>query len=491
MIKIKLAPFDLDWEWHPAPGADMLGDAEQRATWGHLTLLIGSDVVTLAGEPDRGTYRRYVAAPLYALAEWIAFNWWSLVADARPGTMISQLRFAYENGVGDDRGAWIMRSRRHIMRAAADGFRWPDLMIVPEGRQTRIVWEPDNAPHTAGTVFLSRGNAVVETADFVDRISAFVDDVVRRLARYGISGTPLQEEWAAVRGTNAEEAAFCRLAAQLGLDPYTEADTYREEILAVAGNLPEHFTLDFFDGVGKNYLTDRLGWVTKAREEIGAAGEMRSNQLAELRAICADLSQMCYAPGAKENPWDIGAEAALRVRAWAKLSDTEPFDPAPFMRYLVHDTPYLDRGLVAIGSRVGARGPTLVSARHYTDRPRRFLQARALWHFICDIDDDFLIVAAHTHRQHVARGFALEILAPATGIARLFGDPAHLLTAEDLEQIAEDYGCGTIVVEHQLDNRVTGLDFEWSPDPAVLAVGEVRQLAHASSSGAAEWMRTR
>jgi hypothetical protein len=484
MIKTKLVPFDLDWEWHPAPDTDLLGDPEQRATWGYLTLRIGSDVVTLVGEPGSGSYRRYVAAPLYPLAEWIAFNWWSLVADARPGTMISQLRFAYENGVGDNRGAWIMRSRRHIMRDAADGFRWPDLMIWPEGRQTRIVWEPDAAPHTDRTVFVSRGNAVVESADFVDRIGAFVDDVVRQLARHRISGTPLQEEWTAVRGTDTDEAAFCRLAAQLGLDPYSEADAYREEILAVAGDLPEHYTPDFFDGVGKNHLIDRLSWIRRAQQEIGAAHDTASNQLAELRAICADLSAMFYAPGAKEDPWDIGAETALRVRAWANLSDTEPFDPAPFMRYLVHDTPYLDRGLVAIGSRTGAHGPTLVSARPYPYRPRRFLQARALWHFICDVDDDFLIVAAHTHRQHVARGFALEVLAPATGIAKLFGDPAHLLTAEDLEKIADDYGCGNIVVEHQLDNRVTGLDFTWSPDPAVLAVGKVRSAPVASGVAA-------
>jgi hypothetical protein len=483
MIKTRLVPFGLDWEWQPAPDAGALRAPEQRATWGRLTLRAGPDVITLVGEPGRGSYRPYVTAPLYPLAEWIAFNWWSLVADARPGTMISQLRFAYKNGVGDSRGPWIVRSRRHVMRDAADGFSWPDLMIVPEGRQTRIIWMPDSAPHEGRTAFLGRGNALVESAGFADRIGAFVDDVVRQLAQCGISGTPLQEEWAAVRGTGADEAAFCRLAAQLGLDPYTDVDAYQDEILAVAGELPEHLAFDFFNGVGKNHLTDRLRWMARARQEIGATSDVEPDQLAELRAICADLSEMFYAPGAKEDPWDIGAETALRVRAWAGLSDTEPFDPAPFMTYVVHDTPYFDRGLVAMGSRSGINGPTLVSARPFPRRPRRFLQARALWHFICDANEDFLIVAAHTHRQHVARGFALEVLAPATGIARLLGDPAHLVTAEDVEKIADDYGCGNIVVEHQLDNRVTGPDFEWSPDPAVLAAGKARPAPARAGDG--------
>ena len=59
----------------------------------------------------------------------------------------------------------------------------------------------------------------------------------------------------------------------------------------------------------------------------------------------------------------------------------------------------------------------------------------------------------------------------------------------DVEKIADDYGCGNIVVEHQLDNRVTGLGFQWSPDPAVLAAGQTRP-APVRDGHAAEWAQT-
>ncbi|MET9415881.1 hypothetical protein ABZY03_17215 [Streptomyces klenkii] len=454
-----LPEFQLQWNWREAPAGD---PDELRATWADLRIAVGAETVTLIREPAAGRFREHVTGSLYPMAEWIAFNWWSLVADARPGTQISQLRFAYKYGVGDDRAAWWVRSRRHILRAACDGFRWPDMLFVPEGRETRIVWMPDMGPDVRpGEHFASRGNSCVESAAFTASLAAFVDAVADRLAGQGITGTPLQEEWAAVRSADEEEAAFCRIAARLGLDPYSEAEPYEADIVKAAEQLPEPLASDFFNGVRPERIAEQLQWVARARTLMGTApeGAGEASALTELREACADVSARFFAPGRLDNPWHLGYEVAHLVRAWAGLEDTQPFDPAPLMSYRTEQVPYLDRGLVALGTRRGAEGAALVSARRFTDRPRRFLQARALWHLICDTDDTFLIAAAHTHRQHVARGFALEVLAPARGIAALLSDPAHLVSAEDVELIADDYGCGNIVVEHQLDNIVLGRDF--------------------------------
>ncbi|WP_424888819.1 hypothetical protein [Streptomyces sp. XH2] len=467
-----LPEFQLQWNWREAPAG---GRDELQATRADLRIAVGAETVTLVREPGTGTYREHVTVSLYPMAEWIAFNWWSLVADARPGTQISQLRFAYKYGVGDDRGAWWVRSRRHVLRAACDGFRWPDMLFVPEGRETRIVWMPDMGPDVRpGDHFASRGNSCVESAAFTATLAAFVDAVTDRLAGQGITDTPLQEEWAAVRSTGEEEAAFCRIAARLGLDPYSEAEPYEADIVKAAEQLPEPLAGDFFNGVRPERIADQLQWVARARTLMGTApdGAAPTRALAELREACADVSARFFAPGRLDNPWHLGYEVAHRVRAWAGLEDTQPFDPAPFMSYRTEQVPYLDRGLVALGTSRGAEGPALVSSRRFTDRPRRFLQARALWHLICDTDDTFLIAAAHTHRQHVARGFALEVLAPARGIAALLSDPAHLVSAEDVELIADDYGCGNIVVEHQLDNLVLARDFSWPGPDATGARGD-------------------
>ncbi|MEU3752594.1 hypothetical protein AB0H17_07445 [Streptomyces olivoreticuli] len=470
-----LPEFQLQWNWLDAPDG---GAGELRATWARLRIAVGAETVTLVQEPGQGTFREHTTGSLYPLAEWIAFNWWSLVADARPGTQISQLRFAYRHGVGDNRGSWWMRSRRHILRAACDGFRWPDMLFVPEGRETRIVWMPDMGPDVRpGNHFASRGNSCVESAAFTATLASFVDAVTERLTSRGITGTPLQEEWAAVRATDEDEAAFCRIAARLGLDPYAEAEPYEADILRAAEQLAEPLASDFFNGVRPERIADQLQWIARARTLMGTApeGALLPPALVELRKDCADLSEKFFAPGRLDNPWMLGYEVAHRVRAWAGLDDTAPFDPAPLMGYRTEQVPYMDRGLVALGTRRGEDGPVLVSSRRFTDRPRRFLQARALWHLICDPEDTFLIAAAHTHRQHVARGFALEVLAPAKGLATLLADPGHLVSAEDVEVIADDYGCGNIVVEHQLDNLVLAKDFTWP--------GQVRAGAPAGERG--------
>jgi hypothetical protein len=472
-----LPEFSLEWAWRTGPP---VSSPELRATWAELSIAVGPETVTLVHEPQTQTFRNYITGSLYPLAEWIAFNWWSLQADARPGTQISQLRFSYRNGVGDARGSWWVRSRRHILRAACDGFRWPDVLFVPEGRQTRIVWMPDTSTDSRpGNRYASRGNVLVGSDAFTTTLAAFVDGVTSRLTELGISDTPLQEEWTAVREADDEETAFCATAARLGLDPYSGAGPYQAEIIAVAQQLPEPLATDFFNGVGPDRVTDQLHWIGHARELIASSAADSSPHagLAELREACADLSERFFAPGRLDNPWDIGYEVAHRVREWAGLDDTAPFDPAPLMRYHTMQVPYLDRGLVGLGSRTGKDGATMVASRRFTDRPRRFLQARALWHLICDVDDTFLVVAAHTHRQHVARGFALEVLAPAKGVATLLVDPAHLVSAEDVEVIADDYGVGNIVVEHQLDNRVLAMDFTW---PGQARSGEVAASRKAS-----------
>ncbi|MDJ0462501.1 hypothetical protein [Streptomyces sp. H27-C3] len=459
-----LPNLSLSWKWQEPPTT---APGELAATWADLEMSIGSlPPLTTVEDPAAGTVRPYTTGSLYPLAEWIAFNWWSLLDDARPGTQISQLRFAYRNGVGDARGSWWVRSRRHVLRAACDGFRWPDVLFVPEGSQTRVVWMPDGGPDPRrGTRFLARGNAVVGAASLAESLRGFVDAVVGRLTERDVSGTPLQEEWAAIRATGEAEAEFCRSAARLGLDPYTESAPYAEAIVRAAGELPDVMGLDFFNSVAPERITDQLQWIERAREVAGTApsGRPVDAAVAELRDACADVRQAFYDPDRLENPWQLGYELAHRVRAWAGVADTERFETDTLLTYYTEQTPYIDRGLVAYGSRNAGPGPVLVSSRRYTERPRRFLQARALCHFIFDNDDDFLIVASHTRRQHLARGFALEILAPAQGIATLLGQPSGLVTAEDVEQIAEDYGAGTIVVEHQLDNRVLAQDFPFEP----------------------------
>ncbi|ONI76204.1 hypothetical protein ALI144C_36640 [Actinosynnema sp. ALI-1.44] len=455
-----LPEFALSWTWGAAPPDQC---AEFTATWASLRISVGEQVLSLAVDPDTSASRTHIEVPLYSLAEWVAFNWWSLTADLRPGTQISQLRFAYRNGVGDQRGPWWVRSRRHVLRAAGDGFWWPDVLFYSEGRETRVVWMPDNeTPPRSPYRFVGRGNPTVSTAAFHRTLAEFVDAVVARLDEQGVTDTPLHTEWAAVRGAGDAETALFQKVAALGLDPYTESERHEADITAAVQDLPSHLVFDFFNGVGANRVRDQVGWLDRVREQTGTGSAPLGPVLEELRAACADLAERFYDDSSTENPWQIGFLTARRVRETLGVPDTEPFDFGSLFSHRVEPVPYLDRGLVAYGSRTGVDGPVLVSTRPYSEPALRFLLGRALWHLVCDREDTFVIVAAHTHRQAVARGFSLELLAPAAGIAEFLADPEHLVTSEDVDHMADHFGCGTLVVEHQLDNRVLAFDFPWS-----------------------------
>src|SRR5438309_2067187 len=112
-----------EWEWEPAPAVKA---PELRATWSRLELRVGDQCVTRVEDRESDSSRRSIFVPLYPLAEWIAYNWWLLKADARPQVHLTRRRSS-----GRAAPDAASRFRRHTMREAGDGFLWPDLWIVP------------------------------------------------------------------------------------------------------------------------------------------------------------------------------------------------------------------------------------------------------------------------------------------------------------------------------------------------------------------------
>ena len=58
-----------------------------------------------------------------------------------------------------------------------------------------------------------------------------VTGTLTRLAEQGVAGTVLEKEWSAIQQTDPDEAEYCRAAARLGLDPYSDAEPYERDIL--------------------------------------------------------------------------------------------------------------------------------------------------------------------------------------------------------------------------------------------------------------------
>lgn len=414
--------FEIEWQ-----GADeSIRSPELRATWARLLVSVRGDIVTLVEDLSTHTLRRSINVSLYPMAEWIAFNWWLLRFDSRP----------HRRSSSDDR-------RRLV--SAGDGFIWPDLRIVPQGRVSELVWRPDGAPRIGAQVrHLGRGRAFVVSRELADGLASLVDAVVDRLLDAGISDTPLQAEWGRTTSVDSDESVFCEASARLGLDPFSEGLDLAEVISSVLQELDPELRNDFLDAADRDRLPDSLTWI-KANQEAIPEGEwpFAGADLVELRRTTSMIPRH-----EDPQPWVVGWEAARRIRP-ALVKDLA--QPLPSLDLEIAEHPMSGRRLIGLG-RATENAAGLVLARSFGKRAQRFHAARSLWHALTTAPGSpFLLTGAPSAPQRVGRAFAAELLAPANGLADfLDGD----YSTEAIEDAASLYRAPPDVVRHQVENQL-------------------------------------
>ena len=211
MTKIR---FNIDWT-----ESGGIRGPELAATCAEFRMQVGDAVITRVEEAEHGAVRDMVRVSLYPLAEWLATHWWFLTSEMLNPEKDGDAEFL----------------RRHALRTNGEGYAYPDLEIVTSGASTRLVWKR-GIPTWTKVMFLEDGQAHIERAEFQEQISALIDCVVDRLESEGITDTLLQEEWAAIRQADDEEARFCEVSAGLGWDPYDLTDDQIGFILQIDEN---------------------------------------------------------------------------------------------------------------------------------------------------------------------------------------------------------------------------------------------------------------
>ena len=94
-------------------------------------------------------------------------------------------------------------------------------------------WQPFEIPD-AGIRFLSEGNAILSTVDLVVALRAFVTAVILRLEDQGVTGTTLQEQWAAIESADSDERAFLPSGRTFGRRSYAINEPLDNAILDAA-----------------------------------------------------------------------------------------------------------------------------------------------------------------------------------------------------------------------------------------------------------------
>jgi Zn-dependent peptidase ImmA (M78 family) len=96
----------------------------------------------------------------------------------------------------------------------------------------------------------------------------------------------------------------------------------------------------------------------------------------------------------------------------------------------------------------------VLGSQGFGTNAKRFGQARALGRILARPDQhQFILSAAHSRDEHVARAFAAELLAPAAGIRQTLKS----IDRDDdsaLEAVAERFRVSPLVVRHQYDNQI-------------------------------------
>ena len=431
---------DLSWEWESAPRVRL---PEHRVTWSRLEIRLDDERVTLVEDIESGSSRRSIYVPLYPMAEWIALHWWTLLYNSRLSTP------ALDSVRHIDRARLTGREMRsNNLRSIGDGFAWPDVAIIPAGAQTLISWRQCFSPVAKWNIrYISQGDRVIDSDSLRATLARFIESVITRLDEQGVSETALHKEWQAISGADPDEAAYCRAAARLGLDPYSdETHPFEEEIIRAFNSVPSSLFGDFVDAVAPADLRSAREWVTNASARLTRIQDLPTADISHIRSRLKART-LSYA-----RPWETGWEQARITREATETGKDQRFFPERYVSS--QQLPSPESRIRALGKGREHDAAVVVSAARQDSRTTNFLLGRALWHSAVQPQGTFLITDAYTDKQKIERAYAAELLAPASGIAAILNDDPRSASVEDVERIADHFGVSALVIQHQIDNQL-------------------------------------
>lgn len=426
-------------------------DSVEKRTWAQVCIRVGGRTVTQVSDPESETVRSAIYVPAFALADWIARNWWALLYEPLRYPRVLAARGASSLAERE----WTLR---HCARAADAGLLLPRLFLYNDGRGVVAEWSDDRIgefPHMPGR-FVEPGRIRLDVEEAQAGLMEFMTEVATRLKGYEDERVSVfRNNWNAILSADAEEHReehrFCKATGIMGIDPY--------ELTGVSETLLQFIESDLELDDTPSIETDLLEvtrsaetvatweWVSRTREAHGLGGS----------AIHPSLNQF-----EADLPHDLGYQTAQAIREASGAQATAPI-----------------RDLSEIADRVGKRHFTLVDHNHLPSsrikgmvgetredktlivgpaperaNSRRFLEARALYHALATCrSGPRLITAAQTWDQQASRAFAAEFLAPHSALESRVDEASGTEDSTDLvESLASEFEVSPWLIEHQLFN---------------------------------------
>jgi Zn-dependent peptidase ImmA (M78 family) len=400
---------------------------ELRATWCRLAISVGQTPITRIEDERAQTVRDAVYCSAYPLAEWFAFNWWSLLNETeRPSSA----------------------TEKHNVRFAREGFALPSLELFSEDSFVRAIWKPYR-PTAAPVRFLNEGFALMESKAVAQEIAAFVDKVVARLQSKGVVKGCLIDEWMAIRETSEEEKEFCETTGALGLDPYDLEDKKAEEIISVARNLPAELKREFFLAADSTVLTQQAKWVAECLREL--EDYEAKTKLAGKKGLY--YGKQTLAATAWQTGYDLAREFRKDFRVGINVK--KPLDVERLCGAKKGYLPVIRIGeehqLDAVAKLSNDAGPQIATSKT-RESSKTYLMARSICDYLCsNSEESALLTRVGSDRQKRNRAFAAEMLAPAEGIRQLLS--GSRIARDEIGEIAAHFNASEWLIEHQVINH--------------------------------------
>lgn len=426
----------IDCDWIDQPAAI---DSLDKRTWAGLRIHVGFKAVTLFVDTRADGTSKTIYVPTFSIADWIVRNWWTLLFEPVKEIETSDWR------------------RRHSLRTADSSSMLPHLRIFSDDKFVSLKWDADALPvpaHLPG-YFLDSGWAEVERSDMESALTEFVHSVLERVSSNENSRlSDLRKTWDAITSAAAPEAAFCRAAGRLGLDPYDTEAWPRGLVELLEEQAP--------DENGANLIFDDLVSTVSSESALRAWKVVdqtaTKHHLRELKSdsptLVRDFSKIPARFGyqaAEVVRERSGIDPARRVASVAELSDKAG---VPNMKLEYNGSP-ARIGVRAVVGGDASKSGVLVAREPSRSSAKRFLEARGLYlmMFGCS-QGPRLVTDAHVWDQKAARAFAAELLAPREHVLEMYQNRIKKddSVEEASQYVAKHFDVGDLVIANQLKN---------------------------------------
>jgi hypothetical protein len=344
-------------------------------------------------------------------------------------------------------------SSRHDLHFGSEGFAFPSTLIKPLGSTIKIDWSPVVFPHQR-IEFVGQGTAHISSVEFENAFANFLSSVTTRLTELGITDTLLQEEWKAILEVVSEERKFCEAAAALGLDPYSIDEESADTIVKVGDSLPKSLIGEFFWAADFSRLSEQLASLLEALK-LSRSNPANLEPLKELRDTTQSQAKIAA------HPWEQGYQFARQLRQQLNLNSRilRSFDDVS--QALRVDTDELREAINPQIEHpntfdavvdVNSEGSPGFVITHKRPDALKFSLCRGLFEFLfSNAEEPFLVTKTRSERQKRNRAFATEFLLPAESLHERI--KTEYVDEEVIEDLADEFGVSTYVVEYQLRNH--------------------------------------